>query len=103
MGVVQLGMKPRQRRRTGESIARLGKAVESTADRLRSLREVAGHSRKAAAESTGIPERTLVRYEDGTRPPSAAAVVAIARAYRVTTDWILTGSRKAVSWSGCSR
>jgi transcriptional regulator with XRE-family HTH domain len=59
--------------------------------RLRQLREHRGQSRAEASRVTGISPNSLVRYEDGSREPGVGAIIKIARAYAVTTDWILLG------------
>lgn len=82
-------------RRTAETVSRSAKAWKPIGDRLRALRERASQSRAEAAEAAGINPLTLIRYESGERPPSVDALVGYARAYGVTTDWILTGSRRA--------
>jgi transcriptional regulator with XRE-family HTH domain len=88
--------KPTTRRRAQKDASQSAKPWKQVGDRLRELRARASQSRTEAASATGVNALTLIRYEDGSREPSIAAVIAFARTYRVTTDWILTGSRKAV-------
>ena len=84
------------RRRAARTVSQSAHDWKPVGDRLRALRERAAQSRAVAAEVTGVNPLTLIRYESGARPPSIDALLRYARAYRVTTDWILTGSRKAV-------
>lgn len=82
------------RRGPSVSHSRSAKTWKPIGDRLRQLREREAQSRTDASKATGVNALTLVRYESGSRPPSVDAVIAFARVYRVTTDWIL-GLRKA--------
>lgn len=46
-----------------------GKATETLAQKLRDARDQIGMSRAKVAEETGIPSRTLEKYEDGSSEP----------------------------------
>lgn len=84
--------KPR-RSRAGRTVRQTAQDWKPVGDRLRALRERAGLSRSAAEALTGVDRQTLVRYESGSRAPSVLALIALARSYDVTTDWLLLGRR----------
>lgn len=64
----------------------VGTLVMTFSEKLRDLREAAGMSEKALADAAGLPFGTLHNYVLGTRRPSFAAVVKIARALGTTCD-----------------
>lgn len=59
------------------------------AERLLKLREELGISQRKAAEMAGLSQASLNRYELGIRSMSADALVKLACAYRVTTDYLV--------------
>jgi transcriptional regulator with XRE-family HTH domain len=59
-------------------------------DRLRKARENAGFSQAALARETGIPARSIGRYETGTTKPSRPQLLAWSIATEVPLEW-LTG------------
>ncbi|MBE5917168.1 MAG: helix-turn-helix transcriptional regulator [Pseudobutyrivibrio ruminis] len=63
--------------------------VSGLAKRLKSSRANAGYSRKQAADVIGITESTIGLYESGSRQPSLTALMKLASAYKVTTDYLL--------------
>lgn len=63
------------------------------ADRLRSLREERGLSRKTLASKTGMHLNTIAQYERGARKPTWEAVQALARALDVPTDTFAESGR----------
>ena len=58
-------------------------------DRIRQCRIDAGLSQSEAAKLAGISQQSISTYEKGTRIPLAPAIIAMARAYGVTTDYLL--------------
>lgn len=73
---------------------------ESIADRLRLLRSLAGNpTQQRAARAARLGTLTyLSQLEHGRRPdPHVSTVVALARAYGVTVDWLATGEGPAVA------
>ena len=58
-------------------------------ERIRERREKLQMSQGYLAQQSGIHYMTISRYERGRRTPSTAALVALARALGVTTDWLL--------------
>lgn len=69
------------------------KDTQSIGARLRAARERSGDSRESAALRMDISPVSLQRYESGRREPGALVIVAFARRYDVTTDWLLLGRR----------
>lgn len=56
----------------------------ATMDRLKSVREAKGMSRRQLAEATGLGERTIAYIENGTKSPRVENAVKIARALGVS-------------------
>ncbi len=64
--------------------------LASLAERLRKARQEAGFKRfEDAAKKACISVNTLKSYEYGKFVPSALNLAALAKAYQVTTDWLL--------------
>jgi transcriptional regulator with XRE-family HTH domain len=61
----------------------------SFALRLITLRRERGLTQQGFADATGIHVQQIKRYEAGTSQPSAEALKKIAKAFGVTTDWLL--------------
>ena len=59
--------------------------------RIAALRRRASMSQSALARALGVSPSAVGMYEQGRREPSAACLVAIARLFGVTTDYLLTG------------
>ena len=59
--------------------------------RMAALRRDAGFSQAELAHKLGISASTVGMYEQGRREPSMETVVALARLFGVTTDYLLTG------------
>ena len=60
--------------------------------RIAALRREAGLSQAELALRLGISASAMGMYEQGRREPSMETVVAMARVFGVTTDYLLTGS-----------
>ena len=58
-------------------------------NRIRSLREDRDLRQADVAAATGIDQRTLSNYETGKTVPDAVAIVALAKFFRVTCDYLL--------------
>jgi len=58
-------------------------------ERLNELKTANNFMQKQVAEGAGIPLRTYRRYENGEREPSASIIVALAKFFRVSTDYLL--------------
>ncbi|MEN9490277.1 MAG: hypothetical protein RJA63_726 [Pseudomonadota bacterium] len=61
----------------------------SFALRLIALRRERGLTQQGFADATGIHVQQIKRYEADTSQPSAEALKKIAKAFGVTTDWLL--------------
>ena len=59
--------------------------------RIAALRRDMGWSQAELARLLGISPSAVGMYEQGRREPSAALLVAMARSFEVTTDFLLTG------------
>ena len=60
--------------------------------RIAALRREAGLSQAQLALRLGISPSAMGMYEQGRREPSMETVVAMARVFRVSTDYLLTGA-----------
>lgn len=60
--------------------------------RIAALRRDMGWSQAELAHQLGISPSAVGMYEQNRREPSAALLVAMARIFTVTTDFLLTGS-----------
>lgn len=58
-------------------------------DRLVEVRKAAGKTQKEVAKMIGLPERSYRRYESGEREPVISSIIALARLYGVSTDYLL--------------
>lgn len=59
--------------------------------RIAALRKNARLSQAELAQALGVSPSAVGMYEQGRREPSAAGLVALARIFGVTTDYLLTG------------
>lgn len=57
--------------------------------RIRELRQQAGETQKGLGKAINITPVDICRYEKQVRIPSIRAVIAIAKHYNVSTDYIL--------------
>jgi len=55
------------------------------------IKEVVGENGAAFARQAKLTDAALRKYLKGTAMPGAEAIIRIARAAGVTTDWLLTG------------
>lgn len=58
-------------------------------ERLNELKTANNFMQKQVAEGAGVPLRTYQRYENGEREPSASIIVALAKFFGVSTDYLL--------------
>lgn len=63
----------------------------NTGSRLREALASLGFSIKDAAESAGIPYRSMQNYLRGEREPGAEALKLISEQLGISVDWLLTG------------
>ena len=59
--------------------------------RIAALRRKQGLSQSYLAQQLGVSPSAIGMYEQGRREPSAALLVALARQFGVSTDYLLTG------------
>ena len=59
--------------------------------RIAMLRRQQGFSQAELAERLGVSASSVGMYEQGRREPSAALLVAMAKEFQVSTDYLLTG------------
>lgn len=64
---------------------------EEIADRFRELRAKTGLSQKDFATSIDLSHTVIAEIERGGREPSRKVMVAVARKYGVSLDWLLLG------------
>jgi transcriptional regulator with XRE-family HTH domain len=69
----------------------LDATMRAVAPRLRALRRNSGTKLVELSAVTGIPVSTLSRLESGQRRPNLEQILALAAAYRVTTDELIGG------------
>lgn len=65
---------------------------QELAARLTKAREATGKDRTEAALALGVPYQTYAAHENGNRAYDAESAVLYARRFRVSLDWLLTGS-----------
>lgn len=58
-------------------------------DKIYSCRKKAGLSQEALAEKVGVSRQAISKWEIGTAVPELGNVVALAKIFGVTTDWLL--------------
>ena len=63
--------------------------------RIAALRRKEGWSQAQLAQKLGISPSAVGMYEQGRREPPAQLLVALAREFQVTTDYLLTGQPTA--------
>lgn len=71
--------------------------IDQLPGRLVELRKQRGLNRKQLSEVLGIPYRTMVNYENGSREPGHDFIVKLANFYGITTDEILLGVKEHTS------
>jgi transcriptional regulator with XRE-family HTH domain len=61
------------------------------ANRFRSLRLKANLSQKEFAQSIGLSQTVIAEIERGSREPSRKVMIAVAKEYHISLDWLLLG------------
>lgn len=72
-------------------------ATTQFADRLLDLRRKAGYSQEQLADLLGVSRQAISKWEGAQGRPEVDNVVKLAQIYRVSTDFILTGSASVPS------
>ena len=75
-------------------------ATTQLADRLLDLRRKAGYSQEQLADLLGVSRQAISKWEGAQGRPEVDNVVKLAQIYRVSTDFILTGSASVPSVCG---
>jgi transcriptional regulator with XRE-family HTH domain len=70
--------------------------LKAIGGRIREARTRAGYSQHALAVIAGTQAPAIWRYEQGKVEPSATMMAALARALRVTTEWLVYGADAGV-------
>ena len=68
-----------------------------SADRLFDLRRKAGYSQEQLADLLGVSRQAISKWEGAQGRPEVDNVVKLSQIYRVSTDYILTGSASVPS------
>ncbi len=61
----------------------------SLAQKLKQLRLQAGLTQEQLASCIGVSSRTIKHWEHGTRIPNAVSLLALAKCFNVSVDWLL--------------
>lgn len=64
--------------------------------RVQMLRDRAGMTRQALSDQLGMKPQTLRHYEIGDREPGTETIVAIAKIFDVTVDWLIGNDREPI-------
>lgn len=72
-------------------------ATTRLADRLLDLRRKAGYSQEQLADLLGVSRQAISKWEGAQGRPEVDNVVKLSQIYRVSTDFILTGSANVPS------
>ncbi len=57
--------------------------------RLKDLREEHNVSQTDLSKATGLSQATIAKYETGDRTPSAECLIALAKFFKCTSDYLL--------------
>ena len=63
--------------------------MNNFAQRLKELRIENNYTQNYVASRLGIRQQSYVRYENGSGEPSLGTLIAIAKLYNVSTDYLL--------------
>lgn len=70
---------------------KLVKGGEDVQNEVKTLRKELGLTQTEFGEKIGVKGNTITTYENGTRTPSDAVVLAICREFSVSEEWLRTG------------
>ena len=74
--------------------------LDTIGKRIKSLRKENSMTQKDVANNTIIKRGNMSHYENDKVTPGAEAIVALAKFFDVTTDWLLTGEEPAIEKGG---
>lgn len=60
--------------------------------RVRVMRELLGFTQAELAAKVGISQQSIATYETGRREPPFKNLIALARVFNTSIDWLVTGS-----------
>ena len=63
--------------------------MEKFFERLKELRTEKGITQAQLAQDTGLTISAISKWEQGSRVPSALAIITLAKYFNVTTDYLL--------------
>lgn len=69
-------------------------------ERLKMRRKQLGYSQHELAEKSGILQNQISRYEADTNMPTSEALVKLAKALNVTSDWLLGLNEELIDYGG---
>ncbi|MEQ1934971.1 MAG: helix-turn-helix transcriptional regulator [Fimbriimonadaceae bacterium] len=70
-------------------------ATDTLAKRLRAAREAARYSRPQVATMTGIPSKSIEKFETGEQEPSVSRLLALCQAYGASVEAVLDGGAQS--------
>ena len=70
---------------------KLVKGGEDVQNEIKTLRKELGLTQTEFGKKIGVKGNTITTYENGTRTPSDAVVLAICREFSVSEEWLRTG------------
>jgi len=63
--------------------------ISGLGERIKEQRELKGLSQKGLADKIGVSASIVSNYENGERTPSLESLIALARTFQCTTDYLL--------------
>ena len=70
--------------------------IKSGGQQLKLLRQAKGLTQEAVAQKVGVTRQAVQKWEAGTSRPDMENLVALARYFNVTLDWLITGREESV-------
>lgn len=70
--------------------------MDSLGKRIKYLREINKVSQKELADVTQISRSNISKIENDTLSPTASSIISLASYFKISTDWLLTGSEHKV-------
>ena len=69
-------------------------------ERLRTRRKELGYSQYDLADLSGVPQISISRYELNVNMPTSEAIIKLAKALGVTSDWLLGLAEAEIEYDG---
>lgn len=67
-------------------------------DKLRVARALRDLSLREVSEATGVSYNAISKYETGKMVPSSSVLVAVAKLYGVSLDWLMCSCPVTIGW-----